>query len=259
MNIKLYSKIIKNINTKAPFEIGIQTLVYMFLQDFFEDSKAVLVVVDKARKTSRYVSDTGISDLAVVSDDFDFYDDEKGQVIISIEVKLKGLENNYEQVIGHLLTFGKVLYTDAKEWVYYDFEKACKANNIDESEYEEFMNKLKEVIGLKREIAKKKASIVGLLGQKTRREKNHQETIKQEKAIEECNKKIADKTKDLDKLENEIKNWLDGKKWIREYIKNGEWGKVIKLFKDTQQAFEINKQQYQELKGRIAAIVQSLL
>lgn len=38
MNKELYTKMLENIDQKAPFEGGTQTLVYMFLQDFFENT-----------------------------------------------------------------------------------------------------------------------------------------------------------------------------------------------------------------------------
>lgn len=86
MNSKEYEKMINNIKYMAPIESGVQTLVFWLLKDIVESTGNSLVVIDRMQKKSRFITYSGISDLAVVSSDFD-YNSSAGKIIMCIEVK----------------------------------------------------------------------------------------------------------------------------------------------------------------------------
>lgn len=258
MKNEWYEKIINN-NEKSPFEGGIQALVYMFLQEYFLPQKAcALVVVDRAQKQSRFSTYSGIPDLAVVTDDFE-YKNEKGDVLLSVEIKEtdKELKNSYEQVLGHLATFGKAIYTNGREWIYYDFHTALR-NNIDNSKkeaLENFKENIIEVVKLKKEIANKKLRRRGLMAAITKKQKRGEFDISvQNKAISECENCIKKYEEQLLEPSAVVETWIKDNKWIEKYISKGNWGQVIKVMNGN----IINKEEYVMLEEKIKSLVKEL-
>ena len=125
MKAKEYQKIYQNIKEKAPLESGVQTLVYMFLFEIIKDTDYQLIVIDRMRKNTQFVTTTGISDLAIVSDEFRFAEEGKNNIISYVEVK--GTDINLydfeDQIKGQLLSCGRILCTNGSVWKYYDIKK----------------------------------------------------------------------------------------------------------------------------------------
>ena len=125
MDAKDYQKIYQNIIEKSPIESGVQTLVYMFLYEIIKNTNYQLIVIDRMNKKSQFVTPAGISDLAIVADGFKYSEKSKDGVLSYVEVKgteikLPKFDN---QIIGQLLSCGKVLCTNGDEWKYYDVDK----------------------------------------------------------------------------------------------------------------------------------------
>lgn len=130
MDYKQYEKMLNVINNKAPIESGVQALVFMLLYEMFENVDHDLVIIDNMRKTTRFTAYSGVADIAAVSEDFGFNTD-KGSIKLCIEIKTIGvninkyqigekLDNYQKQILGQLLTFEKVIWTNGVKWFYYD-------------------------------------------------------------------------------------------------------------------------------------------
>lgn len=167
MKAKEYQKIYQNIKEKAPIESGVQTLVYMFLFEIIKDTDYQLIVIDRMGKKTQFVTTTGISDLAIVSDEFRFAEENKNNVISYVEVK--GTDINLydfeEQIKGQLLSCGRILCTNGSVWKYYDVEKYIERhseNDIDyvwgKNEYEEIKTVIDSLESIERTLAIKKSS-----------------------------------------------------------------------------------------------------
>lgn len=151
MDAKEYKKMFCNIQEKAPIESGVQTLVYIFLYDIIRDTDHQLIVIDRMGKKTQFVTTTGISDLAIVSDEFRFAEEDKNNVISYVEVKGigKNLYDFEEQIKGQLLSCGRILCTNGSVWKYYDIEKYIECysdNDIDYVWGKDEHKKIKEVI-----------------------------------------------------------------------------------------------------------------
>lgn len=169
MNAKEYQKIYQNIKEKATIESGVQTLVYMFLFDIIKDIDYQLIVIDRMGKKTQFVTTAGISDLAIVSDEFRYAEEDKNNIISYVEVK--GTDINLyefeEQIKGELLSCGKILCTNGSVWKYYDIEKYIEShseNDIDyvcgKNEYEEIKKVNDSLESIERTLAIKKSSYV---------------------------------------------------------------------------------------------------
>lgn len=167
MTAKEYQKIYQNIKEKAPIESGVQTLVYMFLFELIKDTDYQLIVIDRMTKKTQFVSPTGISDLAIVTDEFRFSEECKNNIISYVEVK--GININIydfkEQIKGQLLSCGKILCTNGNIWKYYDIDKYINhhsENDIDTMWHKNDYGQIKKVIysleSIERTLAVKKLS-----------------------------------------------------------------------------------------------------
>ena len=85
MNAKEYQKLYQNIKEKSPIESGVQTLVYMFLYEIMKDTDYQLIVIDRMGKKTQFITSTGISDLAIVSDAFRFSGETRDDIISYVE------------------------------------------------------------------------------------------------------------------------------------------------------------------------------
>ena len=137
MKAKEYQKIYQNIKEKAPLESGVQTLVYMFLFEIIKDTDYQLIVIDRMRKNTQFVTTTGISDLAIVSDEFRFAEEGKNNIISYVEVK--GTDINLydfeDQIKGQLLSCGRILCTNGSVWKYYDIKKYIERHSENDIDY----------------------------------------------------------------------------------------------------------------------------
>lgn len=168
MNVYKYDKIYKSIKKNAPIESGIQTLVYSLLDEVLSNTDYNLVVIDRLSQKSIYTTYSGVSDLAIVDNDFSYNNKTQKGILFCVEVKTSE-ENiyNYDiQVLGQLLTFGKALVTNGKKWIYYDINKYIKQNSensINEirmnMDYKDLKEKINEVVKNKRLLAVKKTSL----------------------------------------------------------------------------------------------------
>ena len=153
MKAKEYQKIYQNIKEKAPLESGAQTLVYMFLFEIIKDTDYQLIVIDRMRKNTQFVTTTGISDLAIVSDEFRFAEEGKNNIISYVEVKGTdiNLDDFEDQIKGQLLSCGRILCTNGSVWKYYDIKKyspkaiknkisSCKNDLKGPSDYEKYIS-----------------------------------------------------------------------------------------------------------------------
>lgn len=167
MKAKEYQKIYQNIKEKAPLESGVQTLVYMFLFEIIKDTDYQLIVIDRMRKNTQFVTTTGISDLAIVSDEFKFAEEGKNNIISYVEVKGTdiNLYNFEDQIKGQLLSCGRILCTNGSVWKYYDIKKYIERyseNDIDyiwaKNEYEKIKEEIKSLEEIERMLAIKELS-----------------------------------------------------------------------------------------------------
>ena len=167
MKAKEYQKIYQNIKEKAPLESGVQTLVYMFLFEIIKDTDYQLIVIDRMRKNTQFVTTTGISDLAIVSDEFRFAEEGKNNIISYVEVK--GTDINLydfeDQIKGQLLSCGRILCTNGSVWKYYDIKKYIEhhsENDIDyiwaKNEHEKIKKVINSLEAIERTLAIKKSS-----------------------------------------------------------------------------------------------------
>lgn len=204
MKAKEYQKIYQNIKEKAPIESGVQTLVYMFLFEIIKDTDYQLIVIDRMGKKTQFVTITGISDLAIVSDEFRFSEEHKNNIISYVEVK--GIDVNLfnfeEQIKGQLLSRGRILCTNGNVWKCYDIEKYIEChseNDIDcvwgKNEYEEIKKVIDSLESIERTLAIKKSSYA------------HTQNNEYKNEINEISKKKMDIHEKLKKLLMNI-SWL---------------------------------------------------
>lgn len=138
MNYLEYQEKINNIIEKAPIEAGIEILVYNFLEEFLKfNDEYVLVSINRMQKKSdsRFTTEGGISDLAIVSKDFKYNEAQCGKVYAFVEVKTAGesLNNNSNQVEGQIESIKHLFYTNGFVWEYYhNQERQWKINIMDE-------------------------------------------------------------------------------------------------------------------------------
>lgn len=220
MNYKKYENILNIVVNKAPIESGVQTLVYMFLYDFVENSDYDLVIIDRLSKRSGYTSYTGISDIAIVRKDSDYQYIKTSDIVMCIEVKntSEGLDKYSEQIEGQLLTYGKAIITNGYSWKYYDLvNQKPKIKNI---------SNIKELVN---QVIKKEIELAKLRIKRNKKTEDEEKLSQIEIEINEKRKEIKDKlqkntenTDILDKCE----------KWrVELQNKNNEinWQKYLEL------------------------------
>lgn len=149
MNYEKYEKIINNIKKYAPIESGVQTLIYMFLDDLFDNFDYDLTVIDNMQKKSQYNTYTGISDIAVLKNCATTEELDSGNIIFCIEVKAlsEQLEKHKEQLFGQLLTYKRAIITNGKRWLCYDVYDYIRKNSefdIDECWYNTELEQLSD-------------------------------------------------------------------------------------------------------------------
>ncbi len=145
MNYRKYEELLRRTyrTAPAPLESGVQALVFMYLDELFENCIGYEpVIIDRMRKDSVYGTCGGVSDIAIVRNDLDYdnskidKDTEKSKIRFCVEVKKvtesidKDKDNYRIQFLGHLLTFGEGMITNGKKWEHYRFEPSENDKNI---------------------------------------------------------------------------------------------------------------------------------
>ena len=194
MTKEKYKNILNRIINYAPIESGIQTLVYMFLDDLFENSDYDLLVIDRMQKKSQYETYSGVSDIAVIKDCMS----ENNDIICYIEVKLP---------------LSKAIITNGKEWICYDINWYIKNNAeniIDECWANEEINSIQvevnNIIEKEKDLAKQKSSLAHT---RTKNEKIIKDKVTKINELENIIKKKREKVDSLIENSDIIKNVLD--------------------------------------------------
>ncbi|MFM1524757.1 MULTISPECIES: hypothetical protein [Helcococcus] len=120
MDYKKVERKINDIELKCPIEAGVEILVYNILDYAFDSENLSVVDINSIwkNKDSRLTSDYGIADIALLSNDFVWSQENKGKVYGVVEVKYLDdkLDVGY---IGHITKYPHFLYTNGLKWIYY--------------------------------------------------------------------------------------------------------------------------------------------
>ena len=141
MNYRKYEEMLNRVMKKCPLESGVQTLVFMYLDELFENCIGYEpVIIDRMKKDSVYGTCGGVSDIAIVRNDLDYEnskkdkDTEKSKIRFCVEVKeiTESIDKDKYRIqfLGHLLTFGEGMITNGKKWEHYRFDPSENDKNI---------------------------------------------------------------------------------------------------------------------------------
>jgi len=143
MNYRKYEELLRRTykTAPAPLESGVQALVFMYLDELFENCIGYEpVIIDRMKKDSVYGTCGGVSDIAIVRNDLDYdnskkdKDTEKSKIRFCVEVKeiKKSIDKDKFRIqfLGHLLTFGEGIITNGKKWEHYRFMPSENDKNI---------------------------------------------------------------------------------------------------------------------------------
>lgn len=165
MDFKYYERKINDVIIKCPIEAGVEILVYNVLNDIVESNNLSLVDINRIwkNKDKRLTTEAGIPDIAVLSENFEFGNPDKGEVFGLIEVKATNcVLNETEQVKGQKKSARHYIYTNGLVWKLYDRDKnglktifltnskkECVKNNvnvsIDEKKFLELLRELNDI------------------------------------------------------------------------------------------------------------------
>lgn len=123
MNYKYYERKINDVITKCPIEAGVEILVYNVLDDIVKSKHLSLVDINRIwkNKDPRLTTEAGVPDIAVLSEDFEFGNPDKGKVFGLIEVKATNCSlRETEQIEGQKKSTVHHIYTNGLVWVIYD-------------------------------------------------------------------------------------------------------------------------------------------
>lgn len=121
MKCDYYERKINDVITKCPIEAGVEILVYNLFDSIIDSSKLALVDINRLwkNKDTRLTTDSGISDIAVLSTDF-VYRTDVGTVYGFIEVKATNNSLGMtEQVVGQKREVNHYIYTNGLVWMYF--------------------------------------------------------------------------------------------------------------------------------------------
>ena len=163
MDYKFYERKINDVIMKCPIEAGVEILVYNLVDEFINYEEMALVDINRIRKNSdkRLTTDSGIPDIAILSNDFIFNTD-LGNALGFVEVKATNQEL-YEgvQSFFHKKETHNYLYTNGLVWKYYNncklewevylttkrihFQRFSEKVSISEVAFESLCNKLMHI------------------------------------------------------------------------------------------------------------------
>ena len=214
MNYRKYEEMLNRVMKKCPLESGVQTLVFMYLDELFENcigyEPVIIDNLQKSQKSQRYRTLGGYTDIMVVNSDFE-YNDLKADPDIKLFFEVKALENNlsdhFFQFLGQMLTVGKGCFTNGKIWEYYELDFNNKEMVKVKEDYKEYIN-------AKNELNKAKDETKNKIAEDTQQ---FNEKIKQlNKKIKQLNEKIQQHFKD----NKSVKEWFDKPLKSFELVKN---------------------------------------
>lgn len=142
MDYSYYERKINNVIMKCPIETGVEILVFNVLDNIIESKGLTLVDINRLWKNrdKRLTTSAGVSDIAVVSNDFEF-DTDIGQVFGFIEVKAINIQPfETEQVEGQKASVSHYIYTNGLVWKYYMKQKLIWEVVLDVSEQKSIVN-----------------------------------------------------------------------------------------------------------------------
>lgn len=122
MDYLYYQKKINNVITKCPIEAGVEILVYNLLDECICMDDYSLVDINRIWKNqdSRLLTEAGISDMAILSNNFIFKQEDVGEVYGFIEVKAAGVSlADTIQVLEQMKKVSHFIYTNGIVWRYY--------------------------------------------------------------------------------------------------------------------------------------------
>lgn len=121
MNCKYYEQKINDVILKCPIEAGVEILVYNMLDNIVDSKEFSLVDINSLLKgrDERLTTDSGISDIAVLSSNFEYKTD-IGEVYGFIEVKSTYTPvSETKQIEGQKKKVNHYLYTNGLVWNYF--------------------------------------------------------------------------------------------------------------------------------------------
>ncbi|SES64805.1 hypothetical protein SAMN02910413_0277 [Pseudobutyrivibrio sp. C4] len=133
MEKEFYQRKINDIITKCPIEAGVEILVYRLLDECIDDTKLSLVDINRIWKNQdeRLITDGGVPDIAVLSNDFVFKDTDKGKCYGFVEVKSTEISlRETEKFLGESKNVEHFIYTNGLVWKYYKGNELKKEYNL---------------------------------------------------------------------------------------------------------------------------------
>ena len=157
-----YQKKINDVIVKCPIEAGIEILVYNLLDECISMDDFALVDINRIWKNqdSRLLTGAGISDIAILSTDFIFKQEDVGKVYGFVEVKAAGVSlADTVQVLEQMKKVTHFIYTNGVVWRYYYNQKLKWEKNlgvsktkyavseiaIDKNEFEELRKEIRTI------------------------------------------------------------------------------------------------------------------
>lgn len=137
MNHLYYQRKLNDVIVKCPIEAGVEILVYNLLDNIIDMDEYALVDINRIWKNqdSRLTTDAGISDIAILSTDFVFKNEDIGKVYGFVEVKAAGVALvDTVQVFEQMKKVSHFIYTNGIEWKYFLNQKLQWEKNLSEPE-----------------------------------------------------------------------------------------------------------------------------
>lgn len=162
MDYLYYQRKINDVIIKCPIEAGIEILVYNLLDENVDMKQYSLVDINGIWKNqdSRLSTEAGISDIAILSPNFEFKKEDIGAVYGFVEVKAAGYTlGSTEQILGQVKKVAHFIYTNGIVWQYYFCQKLKWEKNlgidklqhsiakimIDKNEFEELKQEIQKI------------------------------------------------------------------------------------------------------------------
>ena len=131
INRSVYERILNNIRTKAPVEIGVEVAVYMIMFGLIEDTNYIVADVNSMWKSTANVysisEDTknfgAVPDLVIVRKDFNFGGNDKDDIKgANGFIEVKSLATNYNEtaeITSHKNNTHHFIWTNGIDWIYF--------------------------------------------------------------------------------------------------------------------------------------------
>lgn len=133
MDYLYYQRKINDVIIKCPIEAGIEILVYNLLDESIDMNQYSLVDINRISQNqdSRLSTVTGVSDIAILSPDFEFKKEDTGKVYGFVEVKAIGVSLRCtNQILGQMKKVTRFIYTNGIVWRYYFNQELKWEKNI---------------------------------------------------------------------------------------------------------------------------------